>query len=144
MLPFDTTRQLVVTEIPSRLVDRTTERGRQSHPILDERVRTAASAIGHRNPQVSACWSAWAAMTGAKPFTSGLTSPPELPGAGPRHTSPNRCLVRLPSSGCPRQAALVRLPRLLQIEVGRPPAHLCDDQVRGGLGDGVDAGDVGW
>lgn len=68
MLPFDTTRQLVVTEIPSRLVDRTTERGRQSHPILDERVRTAASAIGHRNPQVSACWSAWVAMTGAKPF----------------------------------------------------------------------------
>ena len=36
------------------------------------------------------------------------------------------------------------LPRLLQIEVGRPPAHLCDEQARGGLDDGVDAGDVGW
>ena len=35
------------------------------------------------------------------------------------------------------------LPRLLQIEVRRLPAHLCDEQVRGGLGDGVDAGDVG-
>ena len=36
------------------------------------------------------------------------------------------------------------LPRLLQIEVRWLPAHLCDKQVRGGLGDGVDAGDVGW
>lgn len=36
------------------------------------------------------------------------------------------------------------LPRVLQIEVGRALAHLCDEQVRGGLGDGVDAGDVGW
>lgn len=39
---------------------------------------------------------------------------------------------------------LPELPRVLQIEVGRLPAHLCDEQVRGGLGDGVDAGDVCW
>ena len=136
MLPFDTTRQLVVTEIPSRLVDRTTERGRQSHPILDERVRTAASAIGHRNPQVSACWSAWVAMTGAKPFTSGLMSPPELPGAGPRHTSPNRCLVRLPRLlqieaclGCRVGTLTVRRrERRAQKEVvGMPTLSLLDD-----------------
>lgn len=28
----------------------------------------------------------------------------------------------------------------MQIEVGKAPAHLCEEQVRGGLGDGVDAG----
>lgn len=129
---LDAARQPIVTVIPSRVVDgiTVTRLAIASGTRLDERVGMAALAIGQRNPQASACWAAWAAMTIAKSYTSGLTSPPELPGSGPRHTSPNYCLLRPP--------------RLLQIEVGRLAAHLCHDQVKGGLGDGVDAGDVGW
>lgn len=37
---------------------------------------------------------------------------------------------------------LTELPRLFQIEVGQPPVRLSDEQVKGGFGDGVDAGDV--
>lgn len=33
-----------------------------------------------------------------------------------------------------RRQQLIEGPRVLQIEVGRLPAHLCDEQVRGGLG----------
>lgn len=55
--------------------------------------------------------------------------------------------VLTPCRSCaPKISPLSRpeLPRVLQIEVGTLLAHLCDEQVRGGLGDGVDAGDVGW
>ncbi|MEJ5918772.1 hypothetical protein [Corynebacterium sp. H78] len=48
------------------------------------------------------------------------------------------------TSGYQGSHHLPELPRVLQIEVGRVLAHLCDEQLRGGLGDGVDAGDVGW
>lgn len=37
-----------------------------------------------------------------------------------------------------------RGPRVFQIEVGTLPAHLSEERVRGDMGDGVDAGDVGW